>query len=90
MTDHTIILAAGDEELTDAERAWIAARNVASIEAVPAAVWDAMDYGEHNRSWALHWARNGADCYAYRNAAGWQLWLDGERVELERAEGGDA
>lgn len=78
------------------ERVSEIAANVASIEAVPQSVWDAMDYGEDNRAWALHWARLGYDVYAYAAAGDpdqpprWNLWCHDRRIELGRgrAEGG--
>lgn len=71
-------------ELTPEERAWLAARNVESIQAVPASVWDALPEGQHNRTFALMCAAQGWDVYAYHSAAGWQLWFENERIELSR------
>lgn len=56
------------------------AENVASIEAVPAELWASA----HDRTFALHWARSGYDCYAYRAVGGiWNLWLEDRRIRLD-------
>ncbi|HEU5423628.1 MAG TPA: hypothetical protein VFU72_08820 [Nitrolancea sp.] len=56
------------------------AENVASIEAVPQELWASG----HDRTFALHWARRGYDCYAYRAVGGiWNLWLEDRRIRLD-------
>lgn len=56
------------------------AENVASIERVPAEVWAS----EHDRTFALHWARRGYDVYAYRAVGGiWNLWVEDRRIRLD-------
>lgn len=79
-------------QLTDQERDQMIAENVASIEAVPQGVWDALPEGQHNRTFALMWASQGRDVYAYKGFGEhglWNLWLAGQRIELGRpAEGG--
>lgn len=82
-------------QLTEQERVWLVERNVALIEAVPAAVWESSVadpvYGPPRREWALYWARKGYDVYCYKSGGGgggssgiWNLWLAGERIELGR------
>lgn len=74
--------------LTDQERDQMIAENVASIEAVPQAVWERIPAGQAiSREWALFWARRGYDCYACRGFGEhrvWNVWLAGERIELGR------
>lgn len=65
------------------------ADNVASIKACPQRVLSG-----HDRAFALHWARQGYDVYAYKGHGEhgkWNLWLADRRIELgEDGEGGDA
>lgn len=71
------------------------ADNVASIKACPERVLSG-----HDRTFALHWARQGYDVYAYTSGGSigtWCLWLADRRIPLGPAtapadggEGGDA
>lgn len=78
----------GAISLTPQQREQMIAENVASIEAVPAAVWERIPAGQAiSREWALFWARRGYDCYACRGFGEhrvWNVWLAGERIELGR------
>ena len=57
------------------------AENLASIAAVPAELWPSAA----DLLFALHWARCGYDCFAYRSISGiWNLWLGWRRIELGR------